>query len=115
MVRRRHMGVGSDHETGAAVAEEADALLFARRLAVEIDHDGIGGLAQRTGFEFAVEDGERIVERRHEDAAQRVDDQRALAVLGIHQCGAAALACPSDSSPGRIRRGARSMNTSASR
>ena len=65
----RHMGVGADHEAGAAVAEEADALLLAGRLAVEIHHDGIRRLAQRTGFEFAVERGEGIVERRHEDAA----------------------------------------------
>ena len=52
---------------------------------MEIDHDGIRRRAQRTGFEFAVEDGERIVERRHEDAADGIDDQRALAVLGVDQ------------------------------
>ncbi len=57
---------------------------------MEVDHDGIGGLAQRTGLEFAVEHGERIVERRHEDAAHRVDDQSAPAVLGVNQSGAAA-------------------------
>ena len=34
--------------------------------------------------------GEGIVERLHEDAADAVDHQRALAVLGIDQCGAAA-------------------------
>ena len=51
----RHMGVGADHEAGAAVAEKSDALLLAGRLAVEIDHDGIGGLAQRAGLELAVD------------------------------------------------------------
>ena len=39
------MGVGADDETGAAVAEKADALLLAGSLAMEIDHDGIGRLA----------------------------------------------------------------------
>ena len=34
--------------------------------------------------------GERIVERRHEDAADGVDDQRALAALGVDQRRAAA-------------------------
>ena len=57
---------------------------------MEIDHDGVGRLAQRAGFEFAVDDGEGIVERRHEDAADAVDDQRALAVLGVDQRRAAA-------------------------
>src|SRR5437879_4104052 len=32
----RHMGVGADHETGAAVAEKSDRLLFTGRLAMEI-------------------------------------------------------------------------------
>ncbi len=45
---------------------------------------------KRTGFEFAVEDREWIVERRHEDAADGVDDQRALAALGVDQRRAAA-------------------------
>ena len=84
------MGVGADHEAGAAVAEKAHALLLAGRLAVEIDHDGVGRLAQRTGVEFAVDRVEGIVERLHEDAAHGVDDQRALAVLGVDQGRAAA-------------------------
>src|SRR3984885_2895442 len=85
MVRGRHMGMGADHETGATIAEKADALFFAGGLAVEIDHDGIRRGAQRTGFEFAVEDRERIVERRHENATDSVDNQRALAALGVDQ------------------------------
>ena len=90
MVGGRHMGVGADHQTGAAVAENSDALLFAGGLAMEVDHDGIRSLPQRTGFEFAVDDRERIVERRHEDAADGIDHQRALAVLGVDQrCTAA--------------------------
>ena len=42
MIGGRHMGMGADDEAGAAVAEEADALLFAGRLAMEVDHDGVG-------------------------------------------------------------------------
>ena len=58
------MGVGADHEAGAAVAEIAHRLLLAGGLAVEVDDDGVGGLAQRAGLEFAVDRRERIVERR---------------------------------------------------
>ena len=39
---------------------------------------------------FALDRGERIVERIHEDAAHGVDDERALAVLGVDQRRAAA-------------------------
>ena len=38
---------------------------------------------------FALDRGERIVHRVHEDAAHGVDHQRALAVLGVDQGGAA--------------------------
>ena len=40
---------------------------------------------KRTGVELAAYRVEGIVERLHEDAAHRVDDQRALAVLGVDQ------------------------------
>ena len=40
-------------------------------------------LFQRTGGELALDRGERIVERLHEDAAHGVDDERARAVLGV--------------------------------
>ena len=83
------MGVGTDDQTGAAVAEKADRLFFAGCLAMEIDHDGIGGAAHRTSLQFTVDHRERIVEWRHEDAADGIDNQRALAVPGIDQRGAA--------------------------
>src|ERR1700689_3993381 len=57
---------------------------------MEVDHDGISRCAQRAGFEFAVKHGEGIVERRHEDAADGVDDQRAPAAPGVDQRRAAA-------------------------
>ena len=86
----RHMGVRADHEAGAAVAEMAHRLLLAGRLAMHVDHDGVGGLAERAGGEFALDRRERIVERVHEDAAHGVDHQHALAVLGVDQRRAAA-------------------------
>src|SRR6478609_2378227 len=84
------MGVRADDEAGAAVAEEADALLLAARLAMEVDDDGIGGNAERAGPEFALQRGEGIVERGHEDAAERIDDESMPAVLGLDQGGTAA-------------------------
>jgi hypothetical protein len=36
------MGVGADHEAGAAVAEKAHRLLLAGRLAMHVDDDGVG-------------------------------------------------------------------------
>ena len=47
-------------------------------------------LFQRTGGKLALDRGERIVERLHEDAAHGVDDERARAVLGVDHGGAAA-------------------------
>jgi hypothetical protein len=81
--------VRADHQAGAAVAEEADRLLLAAGLAMEVDHDRIGRFAQRTGIELARQHCKGIVERRHEDAAEAIDDERALAVLGFDQRGTA--------------------------
>ena len=61
---------------------------------MKIDHDRIHRHAQRAGVELAGDNRERIVERRHEDAADGVDDQRALAVLGIDQRRATAWRAP---------------------
>ena len=44
---------------------------------------------ERTGGELALDRGERIVERIHEDAAHGVDHQHVLAVLGLDHGGAA--------------------------
>ena len=43
-----------------------------------------------TGRQLAFDRGERVVERVHENPAHGVDHQRALAVLGVDQRGAAA-------------------------
>ena len=89
MIGGRHMRVGADHQAGATVAEKSHALLLAGRLAVEIHDDGVAGLAQRAGVELARHRGKRIVQRIHEHPTHRIDDQRALAVLGIDQRRAA--------------------------
>ena len=81
MVGGRHMGMRADDEAGAAVAEKSRRLLLARRLGMEIDDDRVGAAAERAGFELAVDRRERIVERLHEDAAERIHDENARAVL----------------------------------
>ena len=96
MVGGRRMRVRADHEAGAAVAEITHRLLFAGRLAMHVDDDGVGVRAERTGGEFALDRGERIVERVHEDAAHGVDDERALAVLACRPMRRRGRACLSD-------------------
>ena len=84
------MGVRADDQRDAAVEVMAERLLLARRLGVEVDDDGVGLLAERTGGELAVDRRERIVERIHEDAAHGVDDEHARAVPRDIEAGAAA-------------------------
>ena len=86
----RHMGVGADHQAGAAVAVEAHRLLLARRLAVHVDDDGVGHALERAGGKLALDRRERVVERVHEDAAHGVDHQHARAVARLDQRRAAA-------------------------
>ena len=87
------VGVRADDEAGAAVEEKAHGLDFRGRLGVEIDEDGVGLLAQRAGVDGGLDGAERIVDRVHEDAAQRVDHQHAMAVAALDQIGAAAGGC----------------------
>ena len=77
VVGGRHVGVGADHEARAAVGEVTHRLLLAGRLAMHVDDDGVGARAERAGGELALDRRKRIVERVHEDAAHRVDHQRA--------------------------------------
>ena len=83
------MRMRADDQARAAVAEMAHRLLLARRLAVHVDDDRIGGGLQRAGGELALRDRERIVERVHEDAPHQVDHQHARAVCGFEQHHAA--------------------------
>ena len=57
---------------------------------MEVDDHRVGLLAERAGGELAVDRGEGIVERIHEDAAHDVDDEDARAVPGEEDAGAAA-------------------------
>ncbi len=91
MVGGRLMGVGSDHQAGAAVDEMAEADLLAGRLGVEIDHHRIRLLAERAGRQLALDRLERIVElRMHEHPAHDVGDQHPGAVLGDEDAGTSA-------------------------
>src|SRR5690606_26498289 len=71
-VRRRNVGVGADHQAGAAVAEVAHAHLLAGRLGVHVDDDGVGDDAQRRGLQLALHGAEGVVHRVHVNAAQDV-------------------------------------------
>jgi hypothetical protein len=56
---------------------------------VEIDDDGVRDFAERTGGKFAFHRREGIVERIHEDAAHRVDDENPLALRVLEEPRAA--------------------------
>ena len=57
---------------------------------MEIDDDRVGLLAERAGGELAIDRGEGIVERVHEDAAHDVDDENPRPVPCEEYAGAAA-------------------------
>ena len=89
MVGGRHVRVGAHHQARTAIAKMPHRLLLARRLAMDVDHDRVGGAFQRTGGKLAVDRREGIVERVHEHAAHRVDDQHARAIARIEHRHAA--------------------------
>ena len=84
------MRMRADDETRASVAKVAHCLLFARSLAMNIDDDCVGRLLQRTDGKLALNSGERIVERVHEDAAHCIDNEHPRAVLCVDQRDTAA-------------------------
>ena len=61
-VRRRHVGMGADAEADLAIEEVAHGHLLACRLAVKIDHDDVGGLAQTVLGQHALDRGEGVVQ-----------------------------------------------------
>ena len=71
----------------------------------EVDHDGIGRLSQRQAIEFAVEHGEWVVERRHEDAPSAFMTSARLHLVSTR--AAPRRAVPADSSPATRRVAAR--------
>ena len=58
----------ADDQAGAAVAEMTHRHLLAGRFRMNIDYDGIGAFAQRTGRKLRFGRGKRIVQSIHEDA-----------------------------------------------
>ena len=111
----RDVGVGADHQGGAAVEMMGERLFLARRLGVDVDHDGVGDLRRAGRPRARGRPPRRVVERVHEQAAHDVDHQDARAARGYRSGSRRAPACRADSWPGRSRRGCRSMNTSVSR
>ena len=51
--------------------------------------DGVGLLAERAGGELALDGGEGVVERVHEDAAHDVDDEDAAPLRAVEHAGPA--------------------------
>ena len=94
MIGARHMGVGADDETRLAVGEMGERPFLARGLGVEVDHRGVARFAQWAGAELALDGGERIVERIHEDAPHHIDDEEPRATLALdHRRATARGAC----------------------
>ena len=58
------------------------------RFGVDVDDRGVAPLAERAEAELALDDGERIVERVHEDAAEDIDDQEPRALRALDHRGA---------------------------
>jgi hypothetical protein len=80
--------MGADDEGCPAVEVVAEGLLLARRLGMDVHHRGVGDGSERAKGELAVGGGERIVEGVHEDAAEEVDHQDAVALGRVDQAGA---------------------------
>ncbi len=81
MVGRRHVGVGPDHERGAAVDHVGEGHLLAGRLGMEIEHQRGHVAAELDPAEDALGGGEGVVERIHEEPPHQVRNQHGLAVL----------------------------------
>ena len=87
VVGGRHVRVGADDEGRPAVEVVAERLLLARRLGVDVDHDGVGDLAARgIGAISRSAAAKGSSSGVHEDAAEQVDDQDAVA-LGASRSG----------------------------
>ena len=114
VIGSRRMGVGADNKARAPIDEMSHRLLLARGLGVQVDDDRVGAGFERAGGNLALDRCERVVERVHEDAAHGVDHEHARAVLRLDSA-APRPGVPAGKLIGRISRGARSMNTSASR
>ena len=80
LIGRLHVRVRADDERDLAVEMPAHGDLLAGRLGVEIHDDDARPVAN--GFDLAQDNGERIVDGRHEDTAHHVDDADLAAIAG---------------------------------
>ena len=80
VIGTRRMRVRADDQARLAVGEMAERPFLAGRFGMKVDDRCVAHLAERAEAELALDGGERIVERVHEDAAQDVDDQKAGAI-----------------------------------
>ena len=85
MIGAGRMGMGADDQARLAVDEMAERPFLARRFGVEVDDRGVARLAERASAKLALDGGERIVERVHEDAAHHVDDEEPRARPALDQ------------------------------
>ncbi len=83
------MRVGSHHEADAPVEVVREGDLLARGLGVDVHHDRVARLTERTGLDFPVHAREGVVHGVHEDAAHHVHDQHAASIRDLDQGGAA--------------------------
>src|SRR3546814_2059500 len=55
-----------------------------------VDHHGVAVMAERQAVDGALDRGERIIERVHEQPAHGIDHQHAMAATALEHAGAAA-------------------------
>ena len=71
----RNVGVSADDQRNSAIDEVGQGHLFARRLAVDVDHRGGDRAAQAMLGQLGFEAREGVVESIHEQAGHDVEDQ----------------------------------------
>jgi hypothetical protein len=80
-IGRRHVGMGSGGQRGAAVGEVRERHLLAGRLGVQVDHDRLHVAAEPMPRELGLERAEGIVVSAHEQAAHDLDHQELAPAL----------------------------------
>ena len=86
--------MGADDERDPAIQMMRERQLLAGGLGMHVDDDSLHRAAQRVLGELGVQRPERIVGQRHEQAAEHLQDEHALAARGADLGDAAARACP---------------------
>ena len=87
------MGMGADHQRGAAIDKMPHRLLFAGCFGMHVDQHGIAAAAERAHRQFAFHRVEGAIERVHINAPHRIDHHHQLAFGGLdHRCAASGCA-----------------------